>query len=74
MQLAKSISFTIEAVQDLKSSHCLQNGSKEHKVNDKAIEYCSHSVTSTIFSLHKERHFSGNYQTYTKSYHLMLTS
>jgi len=41
-------------------------------INDKATEYFSHSATSTIFPLHKERHLSGHYQTYTKSYHLML--
>jgi len=43
-------------------------------VNDKATKYFSHSVTSTIFPLHKKRHLSGHNQTYTKSYHLMLTS
>jgi len=44
----------------------------KYVVNDKATECFSHSVTSTIFSLHKERHLSDHYQTYTKSYHLML--
>ena len=39
----------------------------------KATKYFSHSVTSTIFPLHKERHLSGHYQTYIKSYHLMPT-
>jgi len=43
-------------------------------VNDKATKYFSHSVRSTMFPVHKERHLSGLYQTYTKSYHLMLTN
>jgi len=45
----------------------------KYMVNDKATESFCHSVTSTIFPLHKERHLSGHNQIYTKSYHLMLT-